>query len=207
MDQNLLYDREEELRAAMSAVLQGLHVAIPVRVMKNSDGKTVSAQPTVKARQTMPDGTVQEVDYPEMSGLARFASGGGLSDTHPIAEGDEGLAIMASLSFWNWREQGGTQSQVDGRRHDLSDAVYISGIRSVPRDLKGISSTSMQRRSDDKQTVHDTSHTGITSVREGAAHQVNGKAVQTEVGGSKHHVDGTTIQQATTKFLHNCGIG
>lgn len=207
MDQNILYDREEELRAAMEAALSGLHVAIPVRVMKDSDGKTVSIRPTIKRKQTMPDGTAQDVDYPDLMGLVRFASGGGLSDTHPVTTEDEGLAIMSSLSFWNWREVGGTQPQVDGRRHDLSDAVYVSGIRSQPRDLKGISTGSMQRRSDDKQTVHDTSHTGITSVREGAAHQVNGKAVQTEVGGSKHHVDAKTIVQATAKFLHNCGIG
>lgn len=207
MDHNILYDREEELRAAMESVLAGLHVAIPVRVQKDSDGKTVSVRPTIKRRQIMPDGTSQDVEYPDLMGLVRFASGGGLSDTHPVATDDEGLAIMSSLSFWNWREAGGTQSQVDSRRHDLSDAVYVSGIRSKPRDLQGISAASMQRRSDDKKTVHDTSHTGITSVREGAAHQVNGMAVQTEVGGTKHHVDAKTIVQAATKFLHNCGIG
>ncbi len=83
---------------------------------------------------------------------------------------------------------------------------FRPGARSDPRKLQGVSTTSAQTRTDDKKSLHDVSPTGITTIREGAAHQVNGMAVQTEVGSSQHHVDKQTIQQKTTKFLHNCGL-
>jgi hypothetical protein len=204
MDDQLILDREEELRVAMEAALAGLHVAIPVQVLKDSDGKTVSMRPTLKARQVMPDGTTKEVDYPDMEGLPRFASGGGLTDTHPVKQGDEALAILSSRSFWNWRELGGTQSQVDGRKHDLSDAVYLSGIRSVPRDLKGMSTDTMQRRTDDKKSLHDISHTAITTIREFAVQQVNGAAIQSELKGARHVIDPKSILTLASKILLNC---
>lgn len=145
----LLNEPEEDLRAAIEGALANHHTALPVRVLKDSDGKTVRIQPTVKATQLMPDGTTKLIDYPELEGLVHFASGGGSTFTHPIKSGDEGMVLFASRSIHNWREQGGTQPQVDARRGDLSDAMFIPGLRSKPRDLKNISTDAAQLRSDD----------------------------------------------------------
>ena len=84
------------------------------------------------------------------------------------------------------------------------DALFIPGVRSDPNKLKGVSQTSTQTRTDDKQTVHDVSHTAVTAVREQSAHQVNGSAVQSQKGGASHVVDGMTIQNVAGKILLNC---
>lgn len=149
MDDMSIRDPEEELRIAIEAALANMHVAMPVRVMKDSDGKTVSIQPTIKANQTMPDGTVKQVDYPMLDALVHFTSGGGATMTHPVKSGDEGMVLFASRSIHNWREMGGTQPQVDSRMHDLSDAIFLPGIRSKPRDLSDINTDAAEMRSDD----------------------------------------------------------
>lgn len=168
MDADQLFDREEEMRVIKEAVLSGLHIALPVRVTKDGDGKTTSVQPTITRRQIMPDGTTKEVQYPVMEGLNRFMSGGGITGTHPIKKDDEGMVIMTSRSFWNWREQGGTQAQVDARSHDLSDAIYVSGIRSKPRDLQDYNTEAAETRSDDGK------HRTISHPKNGVKVTVNG---------------------------------
>lgn len=142
-------DLEEALRIAVESHMSDMQFALPVRVLKDSDGKTVSIRPTIKATQTMPDGTTKLIDYPDLEALVQFSGGGGTTFTHPIKGEDEGIAIFSSRSFANWREAGGTQPQIDGRQNDLSDAMFIPGIRSKPRDLGKINTEAAEMRSDD----------------------------------------------------------
>jgi hypothetical protein len=220
MDDMSTRDQEEELRTAIEAALHNMHVAMPVRVMKGSDGKTVSIQPTIKANQIMPDGTVQQVDYPQLDALVYFTSGGGVTNTHEVKEGDEGMVLLASQSIHNWREMGGVQAQVDSRKHDLSDAIFLPGVRSKPRDLSNISTTSTQTRTDDHQTVSDWSSNGIAHARgeaihsttgggimsaiKGALHSVTGKGVMASKGGSSHVVVDGAASSLAPKVLLNC---
>jgi hypothetical protein len=61
-----------------------------------------------------------------------------------------------------WFQSGGQQSPIDGRRHALSDAIAIFGIRSQPRRIANYSTTSAQLRSDDGNTVIDLAPNNIT---------------------------------------------
>lgn len=188
-------DPEEELRTAIEAALANMHVAMPVKVMKDSDGKTVSLQPTVKANQRMPDGTVKQVDYPMLDALVHFASGGGATMTHPVKNGDEGMVIFASRSIHNWRENGGLQSQVDQRMHDLSDAIFLPGIRSKPRDLKDINTEAAEMRSDDgKHKVALHPKDGPSMSADGGKHVI-----------SAHPKDGITVKTATKLAIDAAG--
>lgn len=167
-------DLEEALRIAVESHMSDMHLALPVRVLKDSDGKTVSIRPTIKATQTMPDGTTKQIDYPDLEALVQFSGGGGTTFTHPIKGEDEGIAIFSSRSFANWREMGGTQPQVDGRQSDLSDAMFIPGIRSKPRDLGTINTEAAEMRSDDgKHSMSLHPKNGIAASVDGGKHTLS----------------------------------
>jgi len=51
-----------------------------------------------------------------------------------------------------WWQSGGEQTQIEIRRHDLSDAVAFLGIASVPRAVMGYSINSVMLRNEDKDS-------------------------------------------------------
>lgn len=200
---------EEVVRAVVSAMRAETFTSLPVIVTKKSeDGHVISVKAAVKIPQRQDDNTVTYVELPEFTEIPiNWSGGGGHTHTFPTEVGDEGWIDFSTRGHGFWRTQGGVQQPQDGEVNGLGSGRFRPGARSDPRKLQGVSTTSAQTRTDDKKSLHDVSPTGITTIREGAAHQVNGMAVQTEVGGSQHHVDASTIQQVTRKFLHNCGIG
>jgi hypothetical protein len=152
-----------------------MHTAMPVRVIKDSDGHTVALQPLIKRVMRKPDGSTELIDFPTISDVpVQFASGGGVTTTHPVKEKDEGIAIISSRSFDNWLQSGGEQNQGDARMHDMSDAFYIPGVRSNPRKLNNVSTTSTQMRSDDGKHFTDLHpEKGITHSVDGGKHVVS----------------------------------
>jgi hypothetical protein len=73
-------------------------------------------------------------------------SAGGFSLTMPIEAGDECLLVFSDTCFDAWFAYGGIQEQMSLRRHDLSDAFAIVGIKSQPNVLANYSTTSTQLR-------------------------------------------------------------
>lgn len=53
----------------------------------------------------------------------------------PIAKGDSGMVIMCDRSIDVWRSKGRESPNVDGRIHDLSDAVFYPGLVPMGREL------------------------------------------------------------------------
>ena len=200
---------EETVRAVVEGMRADTWTSLPVIVSKASeDGHTISVRAAVKIPQRQDDGSITYVELPEFTDIPiNWSGSGGITHTFPTKEGDEGWIDFSARGHGFWRQQGGVQQPQDTRTHALSNGRFRPGARSDPRKLQGVSNTSAQTRTDDKRSLHDLSDTAVTTIREGAAHQVNGMAVQTEVGGSQHHVDKTTIQQRTPKFLHNSGLG
>jgi hypothetical protein len=199
-------DQTELLETVVDGVLSRLPKAGPVTLSEDSkDGHTAKLQPATKSVIRKPDGTTEEVTLPVIPDVpVHFMGGGGITTTFGLKSGNEGFSVPAALGIDGWHQQGGVQSPGDTRQHALWDAVFIPGIRSDPNKLKGVSPDSTQTRTDDKKSVHDVSHTAITTVREDSAHQVNGMAIQAEKGGSQHVVDAKTIQHVASKILLNC---
>lgn len=198
-------DETELLETVVDGVLSRLPKAGPVTLAEDSqDGHTAKLQPTTKAVIRKPDGTTEEVTLPVVPDVpVHFMGGGGITTTYGLKQGNEGFSIPAALGIDGWHQNGGVQSAGDTRQHAMWDALFIPGVRSDPNKLKGVSQTSTQTRTDDKQTVHDVSHTAVTAVREQSAHQVNGMAVQSEKGSSRHIVDTQGIQAQGGKFFWN----
>ena len=79
-------------------------------------------------------------------------SAGDFSLTFPIQGGDECLVIFSDTCFDAWYQNGGIQDQMSLRRHDLSDAFAIMGIKSQPAVLPGYSKDTVQLRTDDGES-------------------------------------------------------
>ncbi len=206
MDPRFRFDDATEVLESLADDIQSrIRTAIPVRPTQTSDGHTISLQPLTRATRRKADGTLEKAGLPVFSDVPINHHGGnGITTTHAHAPTDEGVYLVADRPIDAWHQNGGEQDAVDARMHSLSDGFYIPGVRSDPRKLKGVSTTSTQTRTDDKQTVHDVSHTAVTAVREQSAHQVNGMAVQSQKDGSSHVVDAKTIQHVASKILINC---
>lgn len=82
-----------------------------------------------------------------------FPSGGGFTLTFPVKVGDECLVVFNDRELDNWLTSGAGSTPTTGRLHDLSDGIAIVGLRSNPRALTGVSTTAVQIRSDDQQTL------------------------------------------------------
>lgn len=187
---------------AIRGELEKLWTALPAIVDGGSNGHTVTIQPAIKATITAPDGTKTTVSMPLLQDVpVHFAGGGGVTATHPVADGDEGVVVFTARNQDAWHQNGGVQSPVDARRHHLADARYIPGGRSDPRKLDPAPSTSShQIRSDDGNHVVDVHPSnGVTTA--------STKKALTSVGGSNGsgtlHTSGSIFKNAA-RVLINC---
>lgn len=206
-DQRLRFnDPDELLETIKDAVRSQMRTSIPVSVTEDStDGHTVKLQPLVQAIIRLPNGTTKAVTLPILPDIPiHHTGGGGVTLTHAHKKGDEGWIIVSDASIDAWHQQGGIQAPPDTLTHALSDAVYIPGVRSDPRKLKGVSANSTQTRTDDKQSVHDVGEGGVTSVRGTSVTQVTDEAARLQKGGASTIVDGMTIQSVAGKIMMNC---
>lgn len=134
-----------------------------VLVAAASDGSSASLQPAIKGQITDPEGNVNHVSLPLINDVpVHFPGGGGVTFTHPIAAGDEGLAIHPSRPIDSWYQSGGQQQAIDNRYHHMSDAVLIPGVRSQARKLPNVSTTTAQIRTDDGTVYIDIDPVGKT---------------------------------------------
>ena len=66
--------------------------------------------------------------------------GGGSSYiTHPITAGDQCLVLFSDYMLDNWKNTGDTVPSDFPRRHDISDAIAIVGLRALPQALQNYS--------------------------------------------------------------------
>lgn len=166
-------DGTETLETLADDILSRVRVAVPVKLTKDSDGHTVSLQPLIKAVRKGPDGKTEQVSLPVLSDVPiQHGGGGGVTITHPHKEGDEGVFLFSHRSLDAWFQQGGDQPQIDARMSSLSDGFYLSNVRSTPRKLQNVSTTSTQMRSDDGKHFTDLNPTtgAITHSVEGGRH-------------------------------------
>lgn len=135
---------------AIRQALYDLRVAIPCAVVSfNAAQQTVELQPLIRENVAMPPSLVSTpktiphlLDVPVL-----FPQTAGWAMTFPIQAGDECLAVFSDMCFDAWWASGGIQNQNFQRRHDLSDAVAVFGIRSIPNALGSYSTSALELRS------------------------------------------------------------
>ena len=127
----------------------------------NAAAMTVQVQPAVQAQILQPDQTWISISLPLLLDCpVVFPSGGGITLTFPIAVGDECLVVFGSRCIDAWWQNGGVQPQAEIRMHDLSDGFALVGVRSQPRVVPNVSTTTAQLRTDSGSVVLTLDPTG-----------------------------------------------
>lgn len=124
------------LAAALKAQLADVHVAIPAQVESfDSSRRCVSAQPLIRHGHTDGETGERSVErLPVITDVPVVFPGSGLFCVEwPVAKGDTGLLVFSEASIDKWLARGGDVDPLDDRRHALSDAIFIPGLRSLNR--------------------------------------------------------------------------
>jgi hypothetical protein len=172
----------DQWAAALKVFGHELRVAIPGIIQSFDPVKqTVVVQPAITEQ-------MLKSDVPTPTTLSLISDvpillprAGGFSLTVPIKAGDECLLIFADACIDAWWQSGGTQGQIDKRRHDLSDAFAILGPWNQQRVLPNYSTTAAQLRSDDGNTIIEVGSGEVTI----KAANVTVQAQQVSVTGSE----------------------
>lgn len=141
----------EVLKTERSVINNQLRVALPGIVQSfDPDTVTVVVQPSIRYIERDSEGNVSTHDYPLLTDVpVIFPRGGGCTITFPVKAGDECLVVFSDRCIDFWWQNGGVQEPVDPRQHDLSDAFAFVGPQSQAQKISGISTTSVQVRTDD----------------------------------------------------------
>lgn len=135
----------EVIRAHVLSNLSELHVALPGRI-ESYDAATqqASVQPLIKSPITDEEGERQVERLPVIPGVpVQFPQGGGFRLTFPLAAGDTGLLLFSEVSLDVWLSEGGEVDPRDDRRHHLTDAIFIPGVRSFKTPLSDAHETKL----------------------------------------------------------------
>lgn len=110
-----------------------IHTALPVKVVSfNPTNQTITAEAQVK--QILVGGELAQIP-PLVDVPVSFPRGGGFAVTFPLRTGDEGFVVFSERCFDGWWQSGKSSEPLDFRQHDLSDAMFVPGICSVPNAI------------------------------------------------------------------------
>lgn len=154
--------RPIEDREVYDSILKGAKQSVRVSmpgVIKSFDPESVTCVVEVSIYIPKPESTEgksidrlaqDNVFYPLiLDAPVIFPRGGGCTLTFPVKEGDECLVVFADRCIDFWWQSGGVQNGSRGRMHDYSDAFVIPGPQSQAKKISGISTNSVELRSDD----------------------------------------------------------
>ncbi|MCM2483368.1 Gp138 family membrane-puncturing spike protein [Burkholderia glumae] len=152
-------DELEALKFSLGARLTQVWTALPATVQSfDPASMTVTVQLATRDSVKNEDGTIGSELLPLVTDCpVVWQGGGGVTATFPISAGDECLIVFAARGSDAWWQSGGVQEQAEPRMHSLADGFALIGVRSKPRVLANVSTTSAQLRSDDGATCIDLS--------------------------------------------------
>lgn len=129
------------LDRAFTARAQGMRVALPGLVQTyDPTTQTCSVQPLVQDGVYDETGTRTAERLPVVASVpVCFPGSGAFSITWPVKPGDTVLLVFSSSSIDRWMALGGEVDPIDDRRHHITDAVAIVGLRDLGHALTGTS--------------------------------------------------------------------
>jgi hypothetical protein len=155
-----------------------LRVAVPCVVVSfDAVKQTVVVQAAI-LENIMKNGVPTPTAIPPLQDvLVGGYRGGGWAVTLPLKAGDEGWVIFADMCIDAWWQSGGTaNNQVERRRHDLSDGMFLPQSWSQPRKLASYSTGALEVRSDDGNTKVSLSTGQILATPDGGTTQIKATA-------------------------------
>mgnify|MGYP000154890473 FL=1 len=138
------------------SMVADLHTALPGKIVKYDEStQKADVQPLIKERYTDESGAQQSRELPVIPSVpVQFPGAGGYRITFPVAVGDTGLIMFAEASLDKWLVSGGTVDPADERRHDLTDAVFLPGLRDFGHALTSAPTDRATFGKDDGLQIH-----------------------------------------------------
>ena len=164
--QSLAGDEQQAMKVLSDTIFSMLRVSMP-GIIESFDPImcTCSVQPALKGQVADALGNFKSAPLPVLVDVpVIFPRGGGCTITFPIKAGDECLVIFSDRCIDFWWQNGGVQEPVDQRQHDLSDAFAIVGPQSQAQKISGISTTSVQVRTDDGRSFIELMQGGNVNI-------------------------------------------
>jgi len=145
-------DEEEARRRAMENATDNVRVAMPGKIADfDSKAQTATILPLIREYIRG-----EWVEFPPLLDVpCFFPRAGGYCLTFPVKKGDECLVIFNDMCIDAWWQSGDVQNQLEARRHDLSDAMALLGITSVPQAVKDYSVNSVRLRNEDNDSYFE----------------------------------------------------
>lgn len=134
-------DTTSNAREAARSAVACVNVALPASVVEYDEATqtaTIKVVPCFRRKDPAQGGAVVCYDPPDVPGVpVAFPGGGGYSITWPLEAGHTGVLLICDRSLDEWKSQGGTRTEPqDPRRHNLTDGVFIPGVRSPSSPLE-----------------------------------------------------------------------
>lgn len=127
-----------------------LHTALPAKVV-SFDAVKQTVTLAVQIKMQLADGSGADIP-PLVDVPVSFPRGGGFAVTFPLRAGDEGIALFSERCIDGWWQSGGASLPLDFRLHDLSDAMFIPGVCSVPNAIAGFFTSGLSMQTLDGST-------------------------------------------------------
>lgn len=158
-----------------------LRVAIPGRVEKyDAATQLVDVQPLVKDRLELAT-SEETLQLPVITNVPLMFPGTKTWHmTFPVEAGDEVLLVFSDKSIDAWQDQGGISDPADARRHHLTDAVAIPGLKNNKNAISGVATGVIEigkagsdsqfvalsnKTKDEIVKVHDALNAGFSALR------------------------------------------
>lgn len=146
----------EIVRAALDARVADLRVSLPGSI-ESFDAATqlASVRPLLRDTHENEEGDEVAEELPVIPNVPVQVYGAGeLRLSFPVKPGDPCLLVFTDRSLDLWIERGGVVDPVDVRRHNLTDAVALVGVRAKPGALASLDTDAAALRHDDGTGVY-----------------------------------------------------
>lgn len=150
------------VRAAVAGAQPGIWTALPGVVQSFDAVKgTCSVQPAIQAKVYDKTGAGKFVNLPVCVDVpVQFMGTNDFVFTVPVKKDVEGIIIFACRCIDAWWQSGSVQPQAEMRMHDLSDGMFIPGLRSQAHKITNFNQNFPEWRSADGAIKIEQTATG-----------------------------------------------
>lgn len=134
-------------KRAFRELMKTVCTSIPGHILAfNPDTQTAQVQIGIVRIEV---GGVERTPSPLITVPVYFCGGADFSIEYEINPGDEGVIFFSQRCIDGWKTTGGVAKNPIMRFHDMSDAVFLPGIRSQPKVLPSFENNGIRLRNAD----------------------------------------------------------
>lgn len=155
------------LRASFREFMKGVNTSIPGHVLA-FDASTQMAQVQIGVQRVNIDGIT--FTPPPIAEVPVHFPGDDFVIEYQIDPGCEGIILFSQRCIDGWIQSGGVAPNPIGRFHDMHDAMFIPGARSLPNVIPGFSNNGVRLRNRTGTQFAWLKNDGSIAIENGSGH-------------------------------------